>query len=494
MSSKAASDAELLQASLAGSRQAFGAIVEKYQGLVCGITYSTTGNRPRSEELAQETFVRAWRELRQLRDLGRFRAWLSTIARNAARKSIIKQGRDAADGAEPIADLRQIKSPEPGPVEHAISREQEAVVWGALKEIPETYREPLVLFYRQQRSVSQVAAELELSEDVVKQRLSRGRKLLKAELASVVEEVIGRTGPGKVFTVAVIAALPAIVPQVASAAIAATIAKSSAAAKSAWFLTSLGALLGPLLGLYGASIGIRASIANAKSPRERRFLIRVLWLGLAYYLVGITVLTMLLWMRSPFWGVSFLVFLLGFPVWAFWNRLRMRQIQKEEGTYTRPERRVLEMPRGNIVGAYSGSVFGTLLWLYMTAQRAKDWPALAFIVIAGVIIVWLATKLCLRARRHFYRIAAALLLAVGSIYLLVINLRWERWIAFFKESGRNLKYTQVPLWKLNLVIAIVITGLVLINLIGDLKQQKVSRKKQPAQDDQKGPHNTLLLS
>jgi RNA polymerase sigma factor (sigma-70 family) len=494
MSSKAVSEAELLQASLAGSRQAFGAVVEKYQGLVCGITYSATGNKTRSEELAQEAFIRAWSQLQQLRDLGRFRAWLCTIARNAAKKSIIKQGRDAADLAGSLEGSQEIESPEPGPVEHAISKEQETLVWAALREIPETYREPLILFYRQQRSVSQVAVELELSGEVVKQRLSRGRRLLKAELTSVVEDVIEKTRPGKVFTVAVIAALPAIVPQVASAAIAGTLAKGSAAAKSAWFLSSVGALLGPLLGLYGASLGIRATIANAKSPRERRFIIRALWLGLAYYLVGITVLTLMLWMRSPFWGVSFLVFLLGIPVWGFLNRLRLRQIQKEEGTYARLQRRVLEMPKGNIIGAYSGSVCGALFWLYMTAHRAEDWPVLAFIVIAGVTIVWLATRLCLRARRYFYRITAGLVLAVGSIYLLVLNLRWEKWIAFFKESRRNLKYTQVPLWKLNLVIGVVITGLVLINLILDLKQQKVSKKKQPAQDNQKGRHNTFLMS
>ena len=84
---KVVSEAELLQASLAGSKEAFGTIVEQYQSLICAITYSGTGDFAKSEELAQETFLRAWKELRQLKDLGRFRAWLCTIARNLARKS-----------------------------------------------------------------------------------------------------------------------------------------------------------------------------------------------------------------------------------------------------------------------------------------------------------------------------------------------------------------------------------------------------------------------
>ena len=52
------------------------------------------------------------------------------------------------------------------------------MLWRALERIPETYRESLILFYREHQSVAAVAAALELSEDAVKQRLSRGRKSL----------------------------------------------------------------------------------------------------------------------------------------------------------------------------------------------------------------------------------------------------------------------------------------------------------------------------
>jgi len=55
-------DAELVEQSLAGDRQAFGRIVGRYQSLVCALAYSATGSRSRSEDLAQETFVAAWRD------------------------------------------------------------------------------------------------------------------------------------------------------------------------------------------------------------------------------------------------------------------------------------------------------------------------------------------------------------------------------------------------------------------------------------------------
>ena len=94
------------------------------------------------------------------------------------------------------------------PSEQAISREEEAILWRSLERIPELYREPLILFYREHQSIESVAAELELSEDAVKQRLSRGRKLLQEEVQAFVETALRRTAPGEAFSGAVLAALP----------------------------------------------------------------------------------------------------------------------------------------------------------------------------------------------------------------------------------------------------------------------------------------------
>src|ERR1019366_8612407 len=97
---------------------------------------------------------------------------------------------------------------EPSPPEQAISKEEEAILWRSLERIPEIYREPLVLFYREHQSIEAVAQNLELSEDTVKQRLSRGRKLLHEQVLAFIEGALERTKPGKSFTLGVIAALP----------------------------------------------------------------------------------------------------------------------------------------------------------------------------------------------------------------------------------------------------------------------------------------------
>jgi hypothetical protein len=94
-----------------------------------------------------------------------------------------------------------------GPLESAIKKEHEELVSDAIRRIPEQYREPLVLYYRRQQSVKQVALSLDLSQDVVRQRLHRGRKMIKEKLSSIVEETLSATGPKKAFTTAVIASI-----------------------------------------------------------------------------------------------------------------------------------------------------------------------------------------------------------------------------------------------------------------------------------------------
>jgi RNA polymerase sigma factor (sigma-70 family) len=81
------SDAELLEASRRGERDAFGALIERYQGVVSAVSYSRTGDHALGEDVAQETFIAAWRQLGQLREPGRLRSWLCGIARNLARKA-----------------------------------------------------------------------------------------------------------------------------------------------------------------------------------------------------------------------------------------------------------------------------------------------------------------------------------------------------------------------------------------------------------------------
>ena len=80
-------DKRLFEASIQGDTAAFEELVRKYQSLVCAITFSATARIDISEELAQEAFLSAWQNRLQLKESGKFRPWLCSIARNLVRKS-----------------------------------------------------------------------------------------------------------------------------------------------------------------------------------------------------------------------------------------------------------------------------------------------------------------------------------------------------------------------------------------------------------------------
>jgi RNA polymerase sigma factor (sigma-70 family) len=103
MPSAACDDAKLISESLSGNRDAFEQIVARYQSLVCSLAYSATGSLSQSEDLAQETFIAAWKQLAGLRESEKLRAWLCGIARNLINNSLRRQRREPAHGAEPCA-------------------------------------------------------------------------------------------------------------------------------------------------------------------------------------------------------------------------------------------------------------------------------------------------------------------------------------------------------------------------------------------------------
>jgi hypothetical protein len=115
---------------------------------------------------------------------------------------------------------------------------------------------------------------LDLSEDAVKQRLSRGRKLLHEEVLTFVEGALSRTTPGQSFTFGVLAALPSLSSSTAAAGFTATIWKGGAGAKLAAWLAGFSALAGPVTGFTASYLGYKLSMQGARSDQERRLIKR----------------------------------------------------------------------------------------------------------------------------------------------------------------------------------------------------------------------------
>ncbi|MGE0377687.1 MAG: RNA polymerase sigma factor [Planctomycetaceae bacterium] len=330
-----------------GDREAFAEVVRRYQRQVCSIAFGATGNLAASEDLAQEAFVSAWKSLQDLREPHKLRQWLCGIVRNLAHNRVRRQNRDvmrdaSALGTRDVADMHA-----GDPLEATIAQEEADLLNRTMAALPEQYREPLVLFYREDQSVAQVADILELSPDTVKQRLSRGRAMLREEVATLVERGLRQTAPGRAFTIGVLAALPVLSGTAKAAVITATSAKGVGAMNAAGWTGITGAVLGPIAGLLGGWFGYSMSMRAARSERERSFIRRMtLWIVVlaAALTVGMIVV---IWRgaaaaaQNPAGlaiGISVLVvgYVVGLFTTILWGNRRLAQIRREDGTVDMP--------------------------------------------------------------------------------------------------------------------------------------------------------------
>jgi RNA polymerase sigma factor (sigma-70 family) len=398
-------DAELVAQSLLGSREAFGQIVARYQTLICSLAYSATGSLAQSEDLAQETFVAAWRQLSGLREPAKLRPWLCGIARNLAHRAWRGQKREPTAGAAPLDRLDQLAAPGPQPMEQAMSREEEDILWRSLEGIPEVYREPLILYYRQNQSVDDVALALDLSAEAVRQRLVRGRKLLSERVLAFTEGALARSSPGRRFTQGVLSALPLAAPSGKVAALGTTWAAGGAAAKGSAVIGSLG---GGLALVGGALVSAQAEAATFKSPRERKFVFKMAVASSATLLVYIELVTRPgLFFGSRFAGqieLAAAIFVAAalssaFLVHRAWHQ---RRIRIDEGTFTRTDWNspVKRSRRENLrLAAFPLIMFAVALAPVLTNPQRMSWyKRLLPLALVFLLIAILLRRLIVHAR------------------------------------------------------------------------------------------------
>lgn len=264
-------DAALVAAALGGDQHAFGRIVTRYQRLLCSLAYASLGSLTESEDVAQDTFVEAWSKLGNLQEPQKLKAWLCGILRFKISHHHRREARQPVRHASELDETGELASNDETIEDFVMQQEEQTLLWQALEGVPATYRETLVLYYRENRSVEHVAHELDLSQDAVKQRLSRGRKLLQEKMMTFVESALQRSAPGPAFTAGVLTALATVAPPVKAAGAGAAAAKLGSTFKWASIVT----FLATVSGLISSFFALRANLDQSRTQRERRAVIRV---------------------------------------------------------------------------------------------------------------------------------------------------------------------------------------------------------------------------
>jgi RNA polymerase sigma-70 factor (ECF subfamily) len=172
-----ANEQALVQAVLAGDRQAFGQLVRRHQKRLFRFVYGLLGDFDQAEDVVQDAFVKAYGAMGTF-EVGRdFYPWLSTIARNLTLNLMVREGRkESLDKVHesgfdpPSGDL--------GPLEELITNESQQRFYAALKALPEQYRTVFVLRHFEEMSYEDIAAQLKIPPGTVDSRLYRARQLL----------------------------------------------------------------------------------------------------------------------------------------------------------------------------------------------------------------------------------------------------------------------------------------------------------------------------
>ncbi|MFN4182526.1 MAG: RNA polymerase sigma factor [bacterium] len=154
-----------------GEAEAMGELIEVFSSRIFAFFYSRNANRAFAEDLVQETFLKAWERISQLRDVSKFLPWLYSIARNCFR--------DAISGKYKTLPLEEsLYAGKEDPVEAVEQEEEIQKLERLLRKLPEEFWMPLWLKEWENMTYEEISASLNVPVGTVRSRIARARKKL----------------------------------------------------------------------------------------------------------------------------------------------------------------------------------------------------------------------------------------------------------------------------------------------------------------------------
>jgi RNA polymerase sigma-70 factor (ECF subfamily) len=204
-----APDTSLVRRFCNGDENAFVEIMRRYQGKIFVVAQSLLHNHGDAEEITQDTFIRAHRNLPRFRGDSSLATWLHRIAVNLARNRYwyffrrCRQGTVSLDcpvgenGDGALVDLFSSDSPDPA---HENSRmEFSSLISSCMEKLDAHHREILTLRNVQDLSYEEIAQQLKINTGTVKSRIARARERLRARLAAACPEFAPDAAPSEWF-------------------------------------------------------------------------------------------------------------------------------------------------------------------------------------------------------------------------------------------------------------------------------------------------------
>ncbi len=176
---------DLIERARAGDEEAFRLLFLRYGRPVLSFTYAFVGVRDLAEELTQETFVRAFKQLPNMRDKTKFSTWLFGIARNVAREALRARRKESFE--QQNGPVVEAIDPSGSPADELLQKELNIAIRTALAALDEDKRTVFVLRVFQQQTYEQIATITGFSTAKVKMDLHRARSQVRRRIRPFME-------------------------------------------------------------------------------------------------------------------------------------------------------------------------------------------------------------------------------------------------------------------------------------------------------------------
>ncbi|HPS59153.1 MAG TPA: sigma-70 family RNA polymerase sigma factor [Spirochaetota bacterium] len=174
-------DNELIRSFISGDMRSFELLAERYRDMAYNLCYNITGDYDEAMDCAQDSFIKAYRNLHRFEFRSAFSTWLYTICVNTCRNRLTASWNRKRVHVNDLV-LENLKDCSPDPEDELIRSERELIVRGAIAKLPEEERVLVVLRDMEGRSYTEITEITGIIQGTVKSRLARARHRLRGLL------------------------------------------------------------------------------------------------------------------------------------------------------------------------------------------------------------------------------------------------------------------------------------------------------------------------